>query len=61
MPVISILTCVLIGWFKKPSWVIEEMEYGGAKFGRKGLYVVIVKYLAPVMMFVLFLKAIGLF
>ena len=61
MPVISILTCVLIGWFKKPSWVIKEMEYGGAKFGRKGLYVVIVKYLAPVMMFVLFLKAIGLF
>jgi len=61
MPVISLLTCVLIGWIKKPSWVIEEMEYGGAKFSRKGLYSVVLKYFAPAMMFILLLKAVGLF
>ncbi len=61
MPVISLLTCILIGWIKKPEWVIEEMEYSGDKFSRKSMYRIIIKYFAPVMMFVLFLKAIGLF
>lgn len=61
MPIISLLTCVLVGWILKPKWVIDEVEASGHKFGRKTLYTVIIKYFAPVMMTVLFLKAIGLF
>lgn len=61
MPLISIFTCILIGWIKKPEWIIEEMEFSGQKFSRKGVYKVIIKYFAPVMMTILFLKAIGLF
>ena len=38
MPVIAICTCILIGWIKKPQWVIDEMEIGGNNFKRKGLY-----------------------
>ena len=61
MPIISILTSVLIGWVLKPKWVADEIESSGHKFGRRTLYSVIIKYFAPVMMAVLFVKAIGLF
>ncbi|MBO5410251.1 MAG: sodium-dependent transporter [Clostridia bacterium] len=61
MPIISLLTCILVGWIIKPKWVIDEVEASGHKFGRKTLYSVIIKYFAPVMMAVLFVKAIGLF
>lgn len=61
MPVVSILTCILIGWVVKPKYIIDEVEKGGVKFGKKGLYTVMVKFVAPVMLFVLFLKSLGLF
>lgn len=61
MPIISIATCVLIGWVKKPDWVIEEMEASGHKFGRKKLYSIMIKYIAPVAMIILFIKALGIF
>lgn len=61
MPFITILTCVLIGWVVKPKWVIDEVQRNGEKFGRKGLYVVIIKFVAPVVMSILLLKALGIF
>ncbi len=61
MPMISLLTCVIIGWVVKPQWVIDEVELGGAKFGRKKLYTVMIKYVAPALMVLLFLQSIGLF
>lgn len=61
MPIVSILTCILIGWIKKPGWVIEEIEQNGVKFKKKKLYTIVVKYMAPILMFALLLKALGLF
>ncbi len=61
MPMISLLTCVIIGWIVKPEWVVNEVELGGAKFGRKKLYTVMIKYVAPALMVLLFLQSIGLF
>lgn len=61
MPLITILTCILIGWIAKPKWVIDEVQRNGEKFGRKGLYVVIIKFVAPVVMTILLLKALGIF
>ncbi len=61
MPLITILTCVLIGWIAKPKWVIDEVQRNGEKFGRRGLFVVIIKFVAPVVMSVLLLKALGIF
>ena len=61
MPVISLLTCVVIGWVVKPKWIIDEVESSGAKFGRKKLYSVMIKYIAPALMILLFLQSIGLF
>ena len=60
MPLISIGTCILIGWVKKPQFIIDEAEKNGEKFGRAKLYAVMMKYIAPVMLFILFLKSIGI-
>ncbi len=61
MPIISLLTCVVIGWVAKPKWVIEEVENGGVKFGRKKLYTIMIRFVAPALMLILFLQSIGLF
>lgn len=60
MPMISIGTCILIGWVKGPQFIIDEAEKNGEKFGRAKLYTVMMKYIAPVMLFILFLKSIGI-
>lgn len=59
MPFISFLTCVFVGWVVKPAWIIEEMEASGHRFGRKKLYAFVIRYVAPVMMGVLFLESTG--
>ena len=59
MPIIALFSCVLVGWVVKPKWIEEEMELGGFKFGRKKLYSVMVKFVAPVIMAVLFMQSTG--
>ena len=61
MPIVAICTSVLIGWVVKPKWVIEELESSGHKFNKKLIYTVIIKYIAPVVMAVLLLQALGIF
>ena len=60
MPVVSIATCIFIGWIVKPKAVIEEVKLGGCKFGREKLYVVMVKFITPVLLSLLLLQALGL-
>lgn len=60
MPFISFLTCIFIGWVVKPKWIIDEMESSGHTFGRKKLYAFMIRYAAPVMMAILFVKSTGI-
>ena len=60
MPVVAISSCILIGWVVKPKTVIDEVTLGGLKFGREKLYVVMVKFVTPVMLLFLLLQALGL-
>ena len=60
MPVVSIATCIFIGWILKPKTIIEEVTHGGHKFGREKLYVVMVKFITPVLLTLLLLQALGL-
>jgi len=50
MPVVATATCVFVGWVLKPQSVIDEVEECGHRFKSKGLYVVMVKYVAPAFM-----------
>ena len=71
MPIISLITCIIIGWIVKPKYILDEMEIGAenankTKFGkaikkfRVGLYTVIIKFVAPLMMFILLIQALGI-
>jgi len=61
MPVVAIATCILVGWVVKPKSIIEEITLGGVKFSREKLYVVMVKYVTPVMLLFLLLQSLGVF
>ena len=39
--------------------MIDEVEKTGDRFRRRGLYVVMVKFIAPVLLVILFLKSVG--
>ena len=60
MPFIAMLSTILIGWVVGPKWIIDEMERNGEHFGRQKVYIVMIKFIAPIMMFVLFLQSTGL-
>ena len=60
MPIVSIGTCILTGWILDPEFIICEITKNGEKFGRRKLFIVMIRYIAPVMLFALLLKAIGL-
>ena len=60
MPIVAIATCILIGWLLKPQSLLEEIKLGGCRFGREKLYVVMLKYVTPVMLFFLLLQSFGL-
>lgn len=60
MPIVAIGTCILIGWITKPSLVIDEAEKTGCKFSRKKLYIVMIRYIAPILLVILFLKSMGI-
>ena len=60
MPFIALLSTILIGWIKTPDYIIDEMERNGEKFRRKKMYIIMMRYVTPVMMFVLFLQSTGI-
>ncbi|MBP3703908.1 MAG: sodium-dependent transporter, partial [Clostridia bacterium] len=60
MPVVAIATCVLVGWIIKPKTIIEEVTLGKYKFSRERLYVVMVKFITPFLLFLLLLQALGI-
>lgn len=59
MPLVAIGTCLLVGWILKPKMIVEEVEKNGCQFRRKHLYVVMIRYIAPVLLVVLLLKSLG--
>ena len=61
MPIVALVTCVLVGWIAKPKTVIDEVRANGEKFGREGLYKVMVKYVAPICLILIFVSAFGVF
>ena len=58
--VIALLSTILICWVKSPQYVIGEMERNGETFRRRGVYTIMIRYIAPEMMFVLFLQSTGI-
>ena len=47
MPIVALLTCIFIGYILKPKALVDEIEQNG-RFKSKSLFVIVVKYFAPV-------------
>lgn len=60
MPVIAIATCIMVGWVIKPKTIIDEATKNGERFGRRLLYIAMVKYVAPGLLIVLLLISSGI-
>ncbi|MBP1534702.1 MAG: sodium-dependent transporter, partial [Ruminococcus sp.] len=60
MPVVAISTCILIGWIVKPGTIVDEATKNGERFGRKHLYIVMVKFIEPVLLLLLLVGSLGL-
>ena len=57
MPIIAFFTCIFVSFIIKPRTVIDEVELGG-KFKWKGLFSVVIKYVAPVCILAILISAI---
>lgn len=60
MPLVAFLTSILIGWVAKPKTIIDEVTQGKYKFSRKTLYIVMIKFIAPIMLLLLLLQSVGI-
>ena len=47
MPIVAFFTCLLIGWVVGPKYVTEEVKRSSA-FKREKIFVVVIKYIAPI-------------
>ena len=61
MPITAILTCILIGWVVKPKKIIKEITRNDEPFRRKGLYIVMIKFIAPLLLFIILITNFGAF
>ena len=53
MPVVSLVTCILIGYFAKTKYIEEEVLHGEEKFGARGLYKVMILAVCPICMIII--------
>ncbi|MBR4096881.1 MAG: sodium-dependent transporter [Oscillospiraceae bacterium] len=57
MPIVALLTCILIGYVAKTTFVEDEVQIN-SPFKSKGMYRIMIKFVAPVFMVVIFLSSI---
>ncbi|MCR4909196.1 MAG: sodium-dependent transporter [Lachnospiraceae bacterium] len=60
MPVVTISTCLLTGWVIKPDTIIAEATKNGEHFSRKGMFSVMLCFIAPVLLTILLLESLGI-
>lgn len=60
MPLVALLTCILVGWVVKPNVIIDEVTEGGYRFGRRRLYIIMMKFIAPILLIILLLQSVGI-
>jgi len=58
MPIVAFCTCILVGWVIKPKVLTDEITKNGEKFGRKKLFNVMIKYVAPICLLFIFVTGI---
>ena len=57
MPIAAFITCIFIGYVVKPKTIIDEVELNG-KFKAEKLFILTIKYIAPVCILLILLTAV---
>lgn len=57
MPLVALATCIFVGYIIKPKSIIEEVELSGP-FKRKRLFVIVIKYFAPICIVLILLSSV---
>ncbi len=57
MPVVAFVTCIVVGYVLKPKAIIDEVEESG-RFKSKGLFAVVIKYVAPVCILLILISSV---
>ena len=60
MPLVAFATCLLVGWVIGPEDFAAEITKNGESFPRKKIFVFVIKFVAPISLIVLFVKAAGI-
>ena len=60
MPIVAIATCILVGWALSSRLILDEITANGEAFSRKRLYLVMVRFVTPVMLLILLMQALGI-
>lgn len=61
MPIVAILTCIVVGYVWGTDKALGEVQLNGEKFPRGKLFVVMTKYVSPVLLLVILLNSFGVF
>lgn len=59
MPICALLTCIFVGFIIKPQTVIDEVTHGGVKFKAKKMFVVMIKWVAPIFLVLILISSIA--
>ena len=56
MPLVALFTCILVGWVIGTKPITDEVTRNGEKFGRKRVYEIMIKYIAPVFLVIILIS-----
>ncbi len=58
MPIVALGTCFFVGFILKPKTIIDEATINGAKFNHKGMFTVMIKWIAPICLIIILVTSI---
>ena len=58
MPGVALFTCIFVGFVIKPKTIIEEASLEGSSFKSKGLFTVMIRYIAPLFLIAILLSSV---
>lgn len=53
MPIVALFTCIMFGWFVGTKEIEDEVTKNGESFGRRKIFRVMIKYIAPICLVVI--------
>ena len=56
MPFVALCTTIMIGWVVGPDVITDEITKNGEKMGRKKLYQIMIRYVAPVLLVIILIS-----